>query len=464
MTRHFFEGRSDLFEKYWDTIKEHELRHFFRKYFGKTVEKKDRPYAFVVYGASGYTGSLILEYIYSNADKINLGTDLTFVLAGRTPEKLQARLDEVLEKFPDVKYRPDIFKVNIDSTAHIREMILKCRCVLNVAGPFLNTKADLLVEGCIEYDCDYVDVNGEVPFTHKLIGMHDWAKKKNVLIVPNSAGAGGLPDVAAFYTSEELKKKAKKDADVEKMHCFMFSNGGAPSGGTLATRAAMTASIKHVAKIMGNPFALGGVVGDGKRPEDQDRELNSVRYFKEFEGWSGAFTYAFFDTRLVRRSNWLLSDLGAEPMGRKMNFSEHLLFPTEQAAKSMASSNTSSKKEEEKLKAEGKLFKLGQGLDEETRSKLFTEYHLHANAGDGTTIRTKVIAGDGYDETARLSVEMVLLLTTKRDSLPFEGGVLTPSVAGGRPFLDAIRSSGIAFEVLDDDYKVDFEKVKERLV
>jgi hypothetical protein len=30
--------------------------------------------------------------------------------------------------------------------------------------------------------------------------------------------------------------------------------------------------------------------------------------------------------------------------------------------------------------------------------------------------------------------------------------------------LDAIRSSGIAFEVLDDDYKVDFEKVKERLV
>ena len=290
MTRHFFEGRSDLFEKYWDTIKEHELRHFFRKYFGKTVEKKDRPYAFVVYGASGYTGSLILEYIYSNADKINLGTDLTFALAGRTPEKLQARLDEVLEKFPDVKYRPDIFKVNIDSTAHIREMILKCRCVLNVAGPFLNTKADLLVEGCIEYDCDYVDVNGEVPFTHKLIGMHDWAKKKNVLIVPNSAGAGGLPDVAAFYTSEELKKKAKKDADVEKMHCFMFSNGGAPSGGTLATRAAMTASIKHVAKIMGNPFALGGVVGDGKRPEDQDRELNSVRYFKEFEGWSGAFT------------------------------------------------------------------------------------------------------------------------------------------------------------------------------
>jgi hypothetical protein len=30
-------------------------------------------------------------------------------------------------------------------------------------------------------------------------------------------------------------------------------------------------------------------------------------------------------------------------------------------------------------------------------------------------MQTKVTAGDGYDETARLSVEMVLLLTNKRE-------------------------------------------------
>ena len=29
-------------------------------------------------------------------------------------------------------------------------------------------------------------------------------------------------------------------------------------------------------------------------------------------------------------------------------------------------------------------------------------------------MQTKIVGGDGYDETARLSVEMTLLLTTKR--------------------------------------------------
>ena len=110
---------------------------------------------------------------------------------------------------------------------------------------------------------------------------------------------------------------------------------------------------------MGDPFALGGTVGDGKRPEDSDKVLAKVEYFPEFDGWSGPFTYAFYDTRLIRRSNWLLADLGEDPYGRHLNYSEHLLFPSEQVAKEVTSANTSSKKEEEKLKKEGKLFGVG---------------------------------------------------------------------------------------------------------
>lgn len=36
-----------------------------------------------------------------------------------------------------------------------------------------------------------------------------------------------MPDIAAFYTTEELKKKSY--AEIEKIHCFMFGNGGTPS-------------------------------------------------------------------------------------------------------------------------------------------------------------------------------------------------------------------------------------------
>lgn len=34
---------------------------------------------------------------------------------------------------------------------------------------------------------------------------------------------------------------------------------------------------------MGNPFALGGVVGDGKRPEDSDKVLNKIEHYPEFD-------------------------------------------------------------------------------------------------------------------------------------------------------------------------------------
>ena len=166
MCNFFFEGNYELFDKYWMTLKENELREFFRDYFGKTVEKSERPYTFVVYGASGYTGSLVLEYIYTHVK--GLGTDITFALAGRTTSKLESRLSEVLAKFPDATYKPDIFRADISNNLDIRDIVQKCRCVLNIAGPFMTTKAHLLVEACIDFDCDYVDVNGEVPFTHKV--------------------------------------------------------------------------------------------------------------------------------------------------------------------------------------------------------------------------------------------------------------------------------------------------------
>jgi short subunit dehydrogenase-like uncharacterized protein len=459
MTDHFFEGKPQLFDKYWDALKEHELREFFHTTFGKTVERDERPHAFIVYGASGYTGKLILEYIYEHVK--GLGDTITFALAGRTPSKLQARLAEIQAKYPDITYVPEIVKADIADANAIRDLVLRAKVVLNVAGPFMNTNAHLLVQACIDYDCDYVDVNGEVPFTHKLISLHDYAKRQRVIVVPNAAGAGGLPDVAAFYAASELRKKS--DAEISKMHTFMHSNGGVPSGGTLATRAAMTKAMSKVAKIMADPFALGGVIGDGKRAEDSDKVLNKIEHHDDFDGWSGPFTYAFYDTRLIRRSNWLLMDMGEDPYGMKFNYSEHLLFPDEASAKAAASANTSSKKEEEKLKSEGKLYELGQGLDDETRGKLFADYYVNAVAEDGTRLRARVSAGDGYDETARLSVETTLLLATRRDDLPFVGGVLTPSVAGGQALVDAVSKTGMKFEVLSEDFEVDFAKVTERV-
>jgi len=216
-----------------------------------------------------------------------------------------------------------------------------------------------------------------------------------------------------------------------------------------------------VGAIMGNPFALGGSIENGKRPEDSDKNLNSIEHLPEYGGWTGPFTYAFFETRLIRRSNWLLAEMGAPggAYGRRLSYLEHLLFPSEEAAKAIAGSATSSKKEEEKLKKENKLYKLGEGLDYDRRKAMWAEYYFSAETVDGAKIRTVVKAGDGYEETARMSVEMALLCSTRREKLPFQGGVLTPSVAGGDLLVDALAASGIKFETVAEDFKPDLTRI-----
>jgi short subunit dehydrogenase-like uncharacterized protein len=303
-------------------------------------------------------------------------------------------------------------------------------------------------------------VNGEVPFTKKLLKYHDWAKANRVLVVPNAAGAGGVPDVGCFYTVQELRKKIGTDVPVDKMHMYLYgSPGGAPSGGTLATRAAMNAAMKDVAALMSNPFALGGSIQGGKRPEDADRNLSQVEYDKEYDAWKAPFTYAFYETRLVRRANWLLRDLGQEPYGRSLNYLEHLIMPSEKSAKDLQQSNTSSKAEEEKLRKEGRLYKKGDGLDEASRDNIWSEYWFDAVSEEGEKIRTRLTGRDGYDETAHMSIELAILCSEYRERLPFRGGVLTPGVAGGEPYIEALANTGLKFEVMAEDAKIDFSRL-----
>jgi|TARA_B110000305_G_scaffold54836_1_gene60502 short subunit dehydrogenase-like uncharacterized protein len=351
------------------------------------------------------------------------------------------------------------------------------------------------VEACIEYDTDYIDVNGEIPFSAKLIEYHDWARNNDVLIVPNCAGAGGVPDVGAFYTFRKLQERIAKsrlddpmengtvsddkenatdnidkssepidsekvDCGIDTMHMYLCgSGGGVPSGGTLATRAAMNAAMRDVHSLMMDPYALGGAIKRGQRPEDADKNLSVVEYDDGYKGWKAPFTYAFYETRLVRRSNWLSRNMGGVPYGKNMNYLEHLLLPSEEHARALQQSNTSSKKEEEKLKAEGKLFAKDEGLALEDREKEWAEYWFDAVSERGEKIRTRLSGKDGYDETAHLSVELALLTSERRDELPHKGGVLTPGIAGGQLFVEALNETGLKFEVMDDDALPDLSRI-----
>lgn len=146
----FFDGNVSLVEKKWEGLTDHQLEKFFIERFGAGPMRAEREYSFVVYGASGYTGSLVIEYILKTVQ--NLGTKYTFALAGRSIEKLKNRYAEVRAKFP-TNYEPGYIQCDLSDPMAVRGMVIQCRTVVNIAGPFMLTPADLLVRNVLIFFC-----------------------------------------------------------------------------------------------------------------------------------------------------------------------------------------------------------------------------------------------------------------------------------------------------------------------
>ena len=84
---------------------------------------------------------------------------------------------------------------------------------------------------------------------------------------------------------------------------------------------------------MTDPFALGGAVENGEREEDQDRVLTKVFRDGAIKSWVAPHVYAFFETRVVRRSNELHRTLVGGPdkgpfYGEKLNVTVYTLMPS----------------------------------------------------------------------------------------------------------------------------------------
>lgn len=142
--------------------------------------------------------------------------------------------------------------------ADVWDMVSQTAVVVNVAGPFMLTNADLLVEGCLHAGTHYVDVSGEVPFTARLIERyHRAAKATGTMIVPNAAFAGGAVDIATYCVAKHARQCNNNKPVRQVMVYTSMNKASIPSGGTLATRQAMASSMRDFGRLMADPFALG---------------------------------------------------------------------------------------------------------------------------------------------------------------------------------------------------------------
>ncbi|KAI3322700.1 Saccharopine dehydrogenase-domain-containing protein [Xylariaceae sp. AK1471] len=141
----------------------------------------------LIYGATGYTGSLASQYANSLA--------FDFSIAGRTEDKLK-NLATSLE----VPYQ--VF--DVEDNRRVDSALTDVRVLLNCAGPFIHT-AGPLADACIRNGVHYLDVSAELE-SYKLMEERDKAAiEANVMLLPGCGGSVAMLGCLVGHVIERMQ-------------------------------------------------------------------------------------------------------------------------------------------------------------------------------------------------------------------------------------------------------------------
>lgn len=426
-------------------------------------------YDIVFYGVSGYTGYLMMEYLKRTALKRN-PEKFTFAFAGRTVSKVADMRDKEFQggDYEDIP----ILQASYDDPVTMIDLARSAYVIVNVAGPYMLAQGEVMIDACCLCGTDYCDVAGEIPWTMRALELHERAKKGKACIIPSAAVAGGYPDIMTFTLAQNLRKETGEE--LRRSICYARGGGASAgsSGGTLATRAAMSAASDKVRKAMADPFSLDGFIpeidrngckdvviqaGTGKvtmkvRKEESDAILSKVSQCPYTGIWRAPWVYAYFDTRIVRRSNMLLADMEDQPYGKTLNFQEYMYLPPQAIMQAAAikeaggelkpTTGPSVGGEKEMLEQQGKYYKQGEGPPLEELSDAWVAFFMYAETTGGKAMKCSICGKDGYYETARCAIEMAMTLRFDKAELPHKGGVMNAAPCGQKWYMQRLINSG----------------------
>lgn len=138
----------------------------------------------LIYGATGYTGRLIVEHAVSQG--------LRPVLAGRN----EARVRDLA-----LVYGLDYRVFGLDDPNAVDAGLQGIEMVLNCAGPFVYTYR-AMAEACLRMLVHYLDITGELAVLEGLHRMNDQAKRAGIVLMP-ATGFDVVPtDCMAMHLAE----------------------------------------------------------------------------------------------------------------------------------------------------------------------------------------------------------------------------------------------------------------------
>ncbi|WP_017935597.1 DUF5938 domain-containing protein [Nocardioides sp. Iso805N] len=138
----------------------------------------------VVYGASGYTGRLVCEYLREFG--------IPFIAAGRSEQRLKDALASNVPGVETADYEVAVVEHTVEA---LTELFTGAQVVLNTVGPFSQYGPEV-VQACLAAGTHYTDTTGE----------QDWLITCEEQYGAHFAAAGLLlaPGIAQMYTTGEI--------------------------------------------------------------------------------------------------------------------------------------------------------------------------------------------------------------------------------------------------------------------
>jgi len=146
----------------------HPLYHHRRDIATLQPEHTHNMSEFIIYGANGYTGELIVRRAVEQG--------LRPLIAGRNAAHL-----EVLAKRYDLPF----LACELDDTQALDNLLRGAKAMIHAAGPFIHTSRPM-VEACIRNEVHYMDITGEIEVFRQAHGYDAQARDKGVMVLPGT--------------------------------------------------------------------------------------------------------------------------------------------------------------------------------------------------------------------------------------------------------------------------------------
>ena len=383
----------------------------------------ERDFDIIVYGATGFTGRLVAEYLtqaYPGHGR--------WAMAGRS----EAKLAEVRDLIGAPADTP-LVVADADDPASITRMVARTAVVLTTVGPY-QLYGSGLVAACAAAGTAYVDLCGEPAWMRQMVDAHEAEAKRTGARIVFSCGFDSIPFDLGVLTLQEAARE-RHGAPAPRVKGRVRKMQGGFSGGTAASlKATLAAAARDpkLVKLLTSPFALTPGFTGPHQPTGLIPEYDAA-----IGAWVAPFVMAPINTKNVHRTNFLLG----HPYGADFVYDEMTVAPGlgdlgKTAAEAIAKMNPFSG---------DKGPKPGEGPSKEERENGFYDLLFVGLMPDGTRVDA-VVTGDkdpGYGSTSKMIAESALCLV---EDIAAEGGIWTPGALMGAKLRDRLRAkAGLTF-------------------